>query len=169
MRVSPVAYAFASLDDVLEQAASSARVTHDHPEGVKGAQATAAAIYLARCGESKQSIRSALEERFGYDLGQRLDVLRRTYGFDESCMGTVPPAIIAFLESCDFEDAVRKAISLGGDADTLACITGSIAEAHYGGVPGPILSQTVARLDDRLRGIVSKFSDRYVSIPGSAG
>ncbi len=84
-------------------------------------------------------------------------------------MGTVPPAIIAFLESCDFEDAVRKAISLGGDADTLACITGSIAEAHYGGVPGPTLSQTVAWLDDRLRGIVSKFSDRYVSIPGSAG
>lgn len=161
MRVSPVAYAFDSFEDVLEHAARSARVTHDHPEGVKGAQATAAAVYLARRGESKDLIRRELEERFAYDLGQRLDDIRPNYEFDESCMGTVPPAIIAFLESGDFEDAIRKAISLGGDADTLACITGGIAEAFYGGVPEPILTETIARLDDRLRGIVNKFSDRY--------
>jgi ADP-ribosylglycohydrolase len=163
MRVSPVAYAFASFDDVLEHAARSARVTHDHPEGVKGAQATAAAIYLAEHGESKDCIRHELERRFGYDLGYRLDDIRPTYKFDESCMRTVPPAIIAFLESDDFEDAVRKSISLGGDADTLACITGGIAEAYYGGVPEPIRTQTLARLDGRLRGIVEKFSGRYLA------
>lgn len=162
MRVSPVAYAFASFEDVLEHAARSACVTHDHPEGVKGAQATAAAIYLARHGESKNRIRRELEDRFLYDLGQRLDDIRPTYEFDESCMRTVPPAIIAFLESDDFEDAIRKSISLGGDADTLACITGGIAEAYYGEVPEPIRTQTLARLDGRLRGVVEKFSGRYL-------
>jgi len=161
MRVSPVAYAFDSLDDVLDHAARSARVTHDHPEGVKGAQATAAAIYLARNGESKDRIRREITRRFGYDLQQRLDEIRPTYEFDESCTGTVPPAMIAFFESDDFEDAIRKAISLGGDADTLACITGAIAEAHYGGVPAPILSQAIARLDDRLRGVVDAFVNRH--------
>jgi len=162
MRVSPVAYAFDSLDDVLEHAAWSARVTHDHPEGVKGAQATAAAIYQGRFGDSKDRIRRDLERRFGYNLTERLDDIRPTYRFDESCMRTVPPAIIAFLESDDFEDAIRKAVSLGGDADTLACITGGIAEAYYGGVPDAIAAQTMARLDDRLRGVLSKFGALYL-------
>jgi len=161
MRVSPVAHAFTSFDEVLEEAARSARVTHDHPEGIKGAQATAAAIYLARGGESKTEIRRQLERRFEYDLGKRIDDIRPGYEFDVSCMGTVPPAIIAFLEADDFEDAIRKSVSLGGDADTLACITGSIAEAYYGGVPEHILTPTLERLDDRLRGIVTKFSERY--------
>lgn len=161
MRVPAVGYVFDSLDDTLTEAARSAEVTHNHPEGVKGAQATATAIYMARHGESKASIKESLERLFGYDLSPRLDDLRPTYSFDESCQGTVPPAVIAFLESTDFEDAVRRAISLGGDADTLACITGAIAEAHYGGVPSHIAVRTLAVLDDRLRKIVMQFSEHY--------
>ena len=134
---------------------------HNHPEGIKGAQATAAAIFLARSGKSKDSIKDSLERMFGYDLSQRLDDLRPTYRFDESCQGTVPPALIAFLESSDYEDAVRKAISLGGDADTLACITGTVAEAYYGGVLAHIATRTLAALDDRLRGVVLQFGERF--------
>ena len=161
MRVPAVGHAFDSLDDVLAQAARSAEVTHNHPEGVKGAQATAAAVFMARRGEPKGNIKNSLEHMFGYNLSQRLDELRPGYRFDESCQGTVPPAILAFLESNDYEDAVRKAISLGGDADTLACITGAIAEAHYGGVPVRIRARTLAALDDRLRRVVKQFSERY--------
>ena len=161
MRVSPVAHARDSLDDVLTEAARSAEVTHNHPEGVKGAQATATAIFMARHGDTKLAIKNAVERRFGYDLSRGLDDLRPGYGFDESCQGTVPPALIAFLESNDFEDAVRKAISLGGDADTLACITGSIAEAFYGGVPPFIAARTLEALDARLRSVVLPFCERY--------
>jgi ADP-ribosylglycohydrolase len=168
MRVAPVAWAFDSLDAVMMEAQRSAMVTHNHPEGVKGAQAAAMAVYLARNGESKRGIRTAIERRFGYDLSQRLDDLRATYEFDESCAGTVPPAIIAFMESTSYEDAIRKSVSLGGDADTLACITGAIAEAHYGGVPEPIQAHVYTRLDDRLRTVIKKFLDRYVSTSGLA-
>ncbi|HKE86603.1 MAG TPA: ADP-ribosylglycohydrolase family protein [Vicinamibacterales bacterium] len=161
MRVPAVGWAFNSLDDVLAEAARSSAVTHDHPEGIKGAQATAAAIFMARQGDSKRQIKGALERRFGYALSARLDDIRPHYRFDESCQGTVPAAFIAFLESDDYEDAVRKAISLGGDADTLACITGAVAEAHYGGVPSHILGPTLERLDDRLRGVVMRFGERY--------
>src|SRR5437763_3972668 len=122
MRVSAVGHAFNSLDLVLRHAAQSAEVTHNHPEGVKGAQATAAAIFMARQGDTKSAMKTALQEMFGYDLTPRLDDIRPSYSFDESCQGTVPQAIVAFLESTGYEDAVRKAISLGGDADTLACI-----------------------------------------------
>src|SRR5262245_19360006 len=169
MRVPAIAYAFDRLTDVLAQAARSAEVTHNHPEGVKGAQATAAAIFMALRGRSKSVIRTSLERMFCYDLHARLDDIRPTYWFDESCQGTVPPAIIAFLESSDFEDAVRKAISLGGDADTLACITGAVAEAHYGGVPDHIASRTLDALDDRLRDVVFRFYRRYgLTLPVSA-
>ena len=161
MRVAPVGHAFDSLDDVLVHAARSAEVTHNHPEGVKGAQATAAAVFMARSGETKRNMKSSLEHRFGYDLNRRLDDIRPTHRFDESCQGTVPLALIAFLESTDYEDAVRKAVSLGGDADTLACIAGAVAEAHYGGVPPLIAAQALAVLDDRLRGVVVKFRERY--------
>ena len=116
---------------------------------------------MARRGEPKGNIKNSLEHMFGYNLSQRLDELRPGYRFDESCQGTVPPAILAFLESNDYEDAVRKAISLGGDADTLACITGAIAEAHYGGVPARIRARTLAALDDRLRRVVKQFSEHY--------
>jgi ADP-ribosylglycohydrolase len=157
MRVPAVGYLFGSLEQVLAEAARSAEVTHNHPEGVKGAQATAAAIFMARQGDSKPEIKAALERQFGYNLSPRIDDLRPTYKFDESCQRTVPPAIIAFLESQNYEDAIRKAISLGGDADTLACITGAVAEAHYGGVPPEIATRTVAALDDRLRSVVIQF------------
>jgi ADP-ribosylglycohydrolase len=161
MRVAPVGHAFDSLNDVLFHAARSAEVTHNHPEGVKGAQATAAAVFMARSGETKRNMKSSLEHMFGYDLDRRLDDIRPTHQFDESCRGTVPLALIAFLESTDYEDAVRKAVSLGGDADTLACIAGAVAEAHYGGVPPLIAAQTLAVLDDRLRSVVVKFCECY--------
>jgi ADP-ribosylglycohydrolase len=161
MRVSPVGFAYGMLDEVLLRARWSAEVTHNHPEGIAGAEATAAAVFLARTGSGKDEIRSFIERKFGYDLGGTLDELRPRYRFDVSCRGSVPPAILAFLESTDFESAVRLAISLGGDADTLACIAGGIAQAYYGGVPEDIRRPTLARLDDRLRGVVEEFEARF--------
>jgi ADP-ribosylglycohydrolase len=161
MRAPAVGYAFENLDDVLAEAARSAEVTHNHPEGIKGAQATAAAVFLARHGATKPHLKHELERRFGYDLGARLDDLRPTYDFDVTCQGTVPAALIAFLDSHDYEDAVRKAVSLGGDADTLACITGAVAEAHYGGVPSHIAAAALNALDDRLRTVVLRFCECY--------
>jgi len=161
MRVSPVGFARPSLEEVLFEAKRSAEVTHDHPEGVRGVQATAASVFLARRGESKDGIREFVQSRFGYDLDRTIEDIRPTYSFDESCQGTVPEAIIAFLDSSDYEGTVRLAISLGGDADTLACIAGGIAEAFYGGVPRAIAEQAMARLDDRLRDAVLRFYERY--------
>ncbi|MFO0866968.1 MAG: ADP-ribosylglycohydrolase family protein [Gemmataceae bacterium] len=161
MRVSPVGYARDTLDEVLTEARKSAEVTHNHPEGLRGAQATAVAIFLARSGQTKADIRSHLEQSFGYNLSERLDDIRERYGFDVSCQGSVPQSIIAFLEADDFEDAVRNAISLGGDADTMAAIAGGIAEAFFGGVPDEIARGTLAILDDRLRGVVSEFRHRF--------
>ena len=131
MRVSPVGFAFDTIDDVLAEARRSAEVTHNHPEGIKGAQAIAAAILLARQKETKSSIKEFIEKNFGYDLSRTLEEIRPHYQFDETCQGSVPQAIIAFLESDSYEDAVRKAISLGGDSDTLACMAGGIAQAYY--------------------------------------
>ena len=131
MRVSPVGFAFDDLEVVLKEAEKSASVTHNHPEGIKGAQATALAIFLARTGKSKTIIREEIVSRFGYDLSRTCDEIRPTYKFHESCKETVPEAIIAFLDSHDYEDAIRKAVSLGGDSDTLAAITGGIAQAYY--------------------------------------
>jgi ADP-ribosylglycohydrolase len=161
MRVSPVAYVGRTLEEVLAEAKRSAEVTHDHEQGIRGAQATAAAIFLARTGATKEQIRAYIAEQFGYFLNETLDELRPTYQFDASCQWSVPQSIIAFLESTDYEDAVRNAISLGGDADTMACIAGAIAEAHYGGVPEAIAAAALARLDERLRGVVRKFRERY--------
>jgi ADP-ribosylglycohydrolase len=161
MRVSPVGFAFDNLEDVLREAKRSAEVTHNHPEGIRGAQATAAAILLARQGETKEGIRTAIQHRFDYDLSGTVDSIRPDYSFNESCQGTVPQAIIAFLDSADYEDAIRSAISLGGDADTLACIAGGIAEAFYGGVPREIGDQALAVLDDHLRTTVARFYERY--------
>jgi ADP-ribosylglycohydrolase len=161
MRVAPVGHAFPTLSEVQDEARRSAEVTHNHPEGIRGAQATATAIFLARHGYSKDQIRSFIENSFGYDLGQRLDDIRPTYSFDESCQRTVPQALIAFLESSDYEDAIRKAISLGGDADTLACICGGVAEAFYGGVPPAIAQRALTLLDGRLRSVTLMFCERY--------
>ena len=161
MRVSPVGFALPALEDVLREAKRSAEVTHNHPEGIRGAQATAAAVFLGRQGESKAEIRAFIQKRFGYDLKRTISSIRPTYSFNESCQGTVPEAIIAFLDSSDYEEAVRLAISLGGDADTLACIAGGIAEAFYGGVPKNIAELAMARLDDDLRKTVVRFSERH--------
>lgn len=167
MRVSPVAYAGETLEEVLVEAKRSAEVTHDHAEGIRGAQATAAAVFLARTGGSKEQIRHYIEEQFGYFLDESLDRIRPTYQFEVSCQWSVPQSIIAFLESTGYEDAVRNAVSLGGDADTMACIAGAIAEAFYGGVPGEIAEQVLSRLDGRLRGVLTEFQTRY-GTPGFA-
>lgn len=161
MRVSPVGWAFNEMESVLAEARKSAEVTHDHPEGIKGAQAVAAAVFLARRGASKDEIREYVEGQFGYNLTQSLAEIRPTYTFDVSCQGSVPQALVAFLESEDFESAVRNAVSLGGDSDTQACIAGSVAEAFYGAVPGFIREEVLGRLDDRLRGVVAKFEERF--------
>ena len=161
MRVSPVGFAFDTMEDVTAWAERSAAVTHNHPEGIRGAQATAAAIFLARRVKDKEQIRSTLQSQFGYDLSARLDVIRPTYEFHESCQRTVPQALAAFFESTSYEDAIRNAISLGGDADTLACITGGIAEAYYGCVPNELAELAMARLDKRLIDVVDRFRARF--------
>lgn len=159
MRVSPIAWFYDSLDKVLEEALHSAEVTHNHPEGIKGAQAVAGAIYMARTGASKQEIRVFVEGRFGYDLSATINELRPGYSFKVSCQESVPQAILAFLEAADFEDAVRNAVSLGGDSDTLACIAGSIAEAYFGGVPDAIRLESLSRLDASILMVVNQFSE----------
>jgi ADP-ribosylglycohydrolase len=161
MRVSPVGFAFGTLDEVLDQAKRSAEVTHDHPEGIKGAQAVASAVFLARTGQSKEQIKGYIEAAFGYDLGTPLDEIRPRYCFEVSCQHSVPQAIRAFLESRDFEHAVRLAVSLGGDSDTLACMAGGIAEAFYGGVPEPIRQGVYERLDDHLADVTRKFAEAF--------
>lgn len=161
MRVSPIGFALDSVEDVLAEAARSAAVTHDHPEGIKGARATALAIFLARSGESKAKIRSEIQRRFGYDLQRSIDAIRPGYGFDVSCQGSVPESLIAFLESTDYESAVRNAISLGGDADTMACIAGGIAQAFYGAVPNQIDDEVRTRLPEDLLKVLNQFERRY--------
>lgn len=135
MRVSPVAWMNNCLKDVLKDAKITAECTHNNPEGIKGAQATASAIYLARIGQTKNYIKAYISNNFGYDLERKLDDIRPNYHFDSTCQGSVPEAIICFLEGRSYEETIKLAISLGGDADTQAAIAGSIAEAYYGGVP----------------------------------
>lgn len=161
MRASPVGWAFESEVEVLREARASALPTHDHPEGIKGAQATALAVWLARKGASKPEIREEIEGRFGYDLGRRLRDIRPAHVFDVSCQGTVPEALISFLESFSFEDAIRNAVSLGGDADTLAAIAGPVAEAYYGRVSDKIMGPALGILDDALYDIVDGFVSRF--------
>jgi len=161
MRVSPVGFAFETVEEVLAEAEKSAAVTHNHLEGIKGAQATALAIYLARIGSSKGHIRETIAKHFQYDLSRTLDEIRPGYSFDESCQGTVPEAITAFLESNDFEDAIRKAISIGGDSDTIACITGGIAQAYYKEIPEYIIENVRLRLPDYLLRIVDEFNLKF--------
>ena len=154
MRVSAVGWAFSTLAETERVAEISASITHDHPEGIKGAQATAAAIWLARNGRTKAEIRSYIESRYGYNLHRSWAQLHPVYKWDSSCQGTVPEALIAFLDSTDFEDAIRKAVSLGGDSDTLACITGAVAEAFYEDIPEAMIrkAEHIARnfLEDFL-------------------
>ncbi len=161
MRVSPIASAFDDLNTILQEAQNSAEVTHNHPQGIISAQATAAAIFLARTGHDKSSIKSYVQNSFGYNLKPSLDDIRLTYNLNESSLDSVPQAIIAFLESTDFEDAIRNAISIGGDSNTIACITGSIAEAFYGGVPQEIAEWALSKLDEQLWRVTDKFMSQY--------
>ena len=142
MRVSAVGWFFDTLEETERVAAISAAITHNHPEGIKGAQATAAAIWMARNGKTKEDIRDYIEKTYGYDLQKTYEYWHPIYGWESSCQGTVPQAIICFLDSTDFEDAIRKAVSLGGDSDTLACITGGIAEAYYKEIPRSMVENT---------------------------
>ena len=158
MRVSPCAYVSDVLEEVLETSDRVTEVTHNHPEGMKGARATTEAIFLARMGKSKEEIRKAMEVYYNLDF--TLDEIRDTYSFDESSQGTVPQAIEAFLESTDFEDAIRNAISIGGDSDTLAAITGSIAEAFYG-VGGEFRKEVYKRFDEELIKVIEEFETKY--------
>jgi ADP-ribosylglycohydrolase len=161
MRVSPVGWAFDTLDEVLREAARTAEITHNHPEGLKGAQAAALSVFLARTTRNKSLIKSEVTARFGYDLDRSVESIRPSYGFDISCQGTVPEAVIAFIDADDYEDAVRNAVSLGGDSDTLACITGAIAEAYYGPVAPHILAKVESILTPDLRSITEQFCRKY--------
>lgn len=159
MRVSPVGWAFGTLDDVEKLAAISASVTHNHPEGIKGAQAVAGSIFLARTGKSKAEIKDYVSGVYGYDLDRTLAEIRPVYRFDETCQGSVPEAIIAFMESDSFDETLRKAIWLRGDADTQAAIAGSIAEAFFGPCPNTFLRGILDYLDDFLRGKLQAWND----------
>ena len=161
MRVSPVGFALDREDAVLAEARRSAEETHNHPEGIKGAQATALAIFLARRGADKRTIRNAIEDRFGYALDRTIAEIRPAYRFDVSCQGSVPESMIAFFESNDYESSVRNAISLGGDADTMACIAGGIAQAYYGRIPPDTLSQVRENLTDDLLPVVDAFNETF--------
>lgn len=158
MRVSSVGWLYSTMEETLHVAKLTAEVTHNHPEGIKGAQAVAAAIYLARTGAEKDQIKTFIEETFSYDLNRTLEEIKPEYRFYVDCMRSVPEAIIAFLEGNDFEDVIRKAISLGGDSDTIACMAGGIAEAYYG-LPDGCREEVLSRLDIPLRRIVFEFED----------
>ena len=151
-----------TVDEVLDEARKSAEISHNHIEGIKGAQATALAAFLARRGHTKEEIRGRISQRFGYNLHRTVDDIRPTYAFDVSCQGTVPEAIVAFLDATSYEDAVRNAVSLGGDSDTLACITGGIAEAFYGDIPDGIRAKALTFLTPDLLGIVEAFCRKYI-------
>ena len=161
MRVSSVAWLYDDLDAARKAARMSAEITHNHPEGIKGAEATAAAIYLARTGHSKAEIKEYVEREFQYDLSRTCDEIRPDYRHVESCQQTVPEAITAFLEGENFEDVIRTAVSLGGDCDTLTAIAGSIAEGFYG-VPENLKEECRNRLPDDLRNVLINF-DEYLA------
>ncbi len=161
MRVSPVGFAFATVERVLAEAERTAAVSHNHPEGIKGAQATALAVFLARSGASKEDIRADVAARFGYDLRRTVEQIRPGYAFDSSCQGSVPEALTAFLDSTSYEDAVRQAVSLGGDSDTLACIAGGIAQAFYREIPAPIVREVKARLPGEFLQVIDRFEATY--------
>jgi ADP-ribosylglycohydrolase len=161
MRVSPIGFACTTEKEVLDRAEQSAAITHNHPEGIKGAQAVALAIFLAAHGSDKQTIKAEIQSRFDYDLNRRLDDIRPLYSFDVTCQGSVPESILAFLESNSYEECIRLAVSLGGDADTQACIAGGIAQAFYGTIPEIIETNTLAVLTPEMRETLKKFRDQY--------
>ena len=160
MRVSAIAWAFDSEDKLLEEAKKSAEITHNHPEGIKGAEATALAIFMARKGVTKERIKKEISKRFEYDLSRTVEEIRPDYKFEVSCAKSVPESIICFLDSSSFEDTIRNAISLGGDADTMGAIAGSIAEAYYG-IPKEIEEKIYEYLSDEFIEIFKRFQKEY--------
>lgn len=161
MRVSAAGFAAKSLDEALKLARRSAEVSHNHPEGIKGAQATAAAIFLARHGSPKNDIRAHITSHFGYDLSFSIEQIRPYYRFDETCQGSVPQSIVAFLESTDYRLALQLAISLGGDSDTIACIAGGIAGAFYKNMPPDIELFVKVRLPEKFLAIIKALDERF--------
>lgn len=161
MRVSPIGWGFDSLERTLAEAEKSAMVTHNHPEGIKGAQAVAGAIFMARQKAPKEEIRSWIEEHFNYDLQRNTASIRSGYSFEVSCQLSVPEAIICFLESKSVEEAIRLAISLGGDADTQACISGAMAHAWHGSVPDELWLEAAKRLPEDMLRVITDFRKQY--------
>ncbi len=162
MRVSAIGFAYNTIEEVLAESKKSAEVTHNHPEGIKGAQATAMAIFLARNGATKTEIKDYICRNFDYSLDRSLAEIRPIYVFDVSCQGSVPESIISFLESDNYKSSIRNAISLGGDADTMACIAGGIAQAFYKGVPEDVVIGVRERLTEDLLEVLDKFNAKYL-------
>jgi ADP-ribosylglycohydrolase len=169
MRVAPVGFAFHTGDEVLRQAQLSAEISHNHPEGIKGAQAVALSIFMARTGATKSELKAEIIQRFGYDLDRKLDQIRPHYTFDVSCAGSVPESIICFLEADSWEGAVRNAVSLGGDSDTMACMAGAIAEACFGPLPESIQQKVRAYIPVEMLPIVDRFYQTYMPSHPSPG
>ncbi len=165
MRVSSAGWLYDTLEETRKYARLTAQVTHDHPEGIKGAEATASAIFLARKGASKDEIREYIVREFRYDLSRTCDEIRPGYHHVESCQETVPEAVTAFLEGEDFEDVIRTAVSLGGDCDTLTCIAGGIAEAYYG-VPAELKTECRKRLPEEMLAVLDLFEKRMMQLTG---
>lgn len=162
MRVIPIGYAYKTLEETLLQAKASALPTHGNREAIRGAQAVATAVFMARNGETKDAIKNSLEKTFHYKLSTPLSAIKETHVFNCRTSYSVPPAIIAFLESTDYESAVRNAVSLGGDADTQACIAGGIAEAYYKEIPEHIIRFCDGKIDSSIKKSVKEFSEKYV-------
>ena len=160
MRCSANGWMFDTLEETERVAGLSAAITHNHPEGIKGAQSTAAAIFMARNGASKEEIRNYISAKYGYNLNRTCDEIRPVYDWDSSCQGTVPEAMVAFFDSTDFESAIRLAVSLGGDSDTLACITGGIAEAYYKAIPDEIAVKIWDKLPEDFKAILKEMETR---------
>ena len=161
MRVSPIGFAYNDENIILKESKKSAAITHNHEEGIKGAQAIAMSVFWARKGKSKKKIKEYIVEKFGYDLNRTIDEIRPNYTFDVSCQGSVPESIIAFLESENFEDAIRIAISIGGDSDTIASMTGAISEAYYKSIPEEILEKANDYLPIEFKLVIEKFKKKY--------
>ena len=157
MRVSSAGWLFDTLEETRKAARLSAEVTHNHPEGIKGAEATASVIFLARTGAAKEQIKEYIVREFQYDLSRTCDEIRPAYRHVETCQQTVPEAITAFLEGTSFEDVIRTAVSLGGDCDTLTCIAGGMAEAFFGGVPEDMKRECLSRLPSDMKNILARF------------
>ena len=165
MRTSAIGWLYDDMETTLRVAETAAAITHNHPEGIKGAQAVSAAIFMARNGASKDDIKEFISAKFNYNLDLSWDSLHQNYGWDSSCQGTVPQAIVSFLASDDFESAIRRAISIGGDSDTLACITGSIAEAYYKDIPEYMVSKAKSLLPVRFKKVLEMMGERgYYSV-----